>query len=202
MPPFRVLNDFLDDVIVQDLFAFALSQQAEFRPTGIGRDKEKTIDTAFRVSLGLSDLGAYRGILETKILALVPRLIEELRVTPFEPSRSEFQLVAHGDGAFYKRHIDTQTASNRKQRRVLTCVYYFYREPKAFSGGVLRLYAIGDIMRFVDIEPIRNSLLVFPSWAPHEVMTVACPAGRFIDLRFAINCWLRTKKPNVSHEPS
>jgi SM-20-related protein len=64
----------------------------------------------------------------------------------------------------------------------------------------LRLYAIGDPagQTFIDIEPVHNSLLVFPSWAPHEVMPVSCPSQRFMDSRFAINCWVNNKKPQTT----
>jgi SM-20-related protein len=67
---------------------------------------------------------------------------------------------------------------------------------RSLAGGALRLYAIGGEadQKFVDIEPLRNSLLMFPSWAPHEVMPVSCPSKRFIDSRFAINCWVHRKK--------
>jgi Rps23 Pro-64 3,4-dihydroxylase Tpa1-like proline 4-hydroxylase len=78
---------------------------------------------------------------------------------------------------------------------VLSGVYYFHRRPRAFTGGELRLYAIGDPDRFVDIEPTHNTLLVFPSWAPHEVRPVSCPTGQFMDSRFAINCWLHARRP-------
>jgi len=46
----------------------------------------------------------------------------------------------------------------------------------------------------VNIEPGRNGPLMFPSWAPHEVMPVNCPSGRFADSRFAINCWVYRRK--------
>ena len=41
----------------------------------------------------------------------------------------------------------------------------------------------------VAIEPIDNSLLVFPSWAQHGVEQVNCPSGEFDDYRYAVNCW-------------
>ncbi len=41
------------------------------------------------------------------MLSLLPALIDELRVTPFQVDSFGIELVAHGDGAFYKRHIDT-----------------------------------------------------------------------------------------------
>ncbi len=199
MPPYVVLHDFLDEATVAGLFDHALSRECDFRPTRVG--SKAVVDTGIRISANLRDLDVYRPILKSKILGFLPELIAQLQVTPFEPSRLDTELVAHGDGAFYKRHIDTQTAQyeNFDEIRVLSGVYYFFVEPKAFSGGALRLYAIGgdSEQNFIDIAPERNSLLVFPSWAPHEVMPVHCPSGRFIDSRFAINCWLHRKKPGA-----
>jgi Rps23 Pro-64 3,4-dihydroxylase Tpa1-like proline 4-hydroxylase len=123
-------------------------------------------------------------------------------VSPIAEPTLENELVAHGDGAFYKRHIDTKTADYQdvERIRVLSGVYYFYTEPKAFTGGALRLYTIGgkEGENFVDIEPVRNSLIVFLSWVPHEVLLTYCPSKRFVDSRFAINCWIHGKKPGTS----
>lgn len=198
MPPHVVLRDFLDAATAAGLLAFALLKQSDFAPT---QTVGQTIDPLTRVSMGLRELGLYRPLLKSKILGLVPELIARLQVTRFEACELETELVAHGDGAFYKRHADTQTAKygDVDRIRVLSGVYYFNAEPKAFTGGALRLYAIGGNpdKDFVDIEPIHNSLLVFPSWAPHEVMPVHCPSQRFIDSRFAINCWLNRRKPHA-----
>ena len=195
-----MLRGFLDETTVAGLLDYALLRQADFAPTRLG---SKAVNPAVRVSTGLRELGGYRQILKTKILgSVLEQLVSRLQVPPFENPNLQTELVAHGDGAFYKRHIDTQTARYKdvNQIRVLSAVYYFHAEPKAFSGGALRLYAIGDKdgENFVDIEPLRNSLLVFPSWAPHEVMPVRCPSKQFIDSRFAINCWVRRKKLDAS----
>jgi SM-20-related protein len=188
LPPYLVLRDFLDEDTVAGLLDYALSRQADFLPTRLA---------SIRVSATLQDLGIYRSVLKTRILGLVPELIARLQMTPFEAPAVETELVAHGDGAFFKRHIDT---GHRilERIRVLSGVYYFNAEPKAFTGGALRLHAIGDSDDFIDIEPMRNSLLVFPSWAPHEVIPVSVPSRRFADSRFAINCWMcRTAKPET-----
>jgi hypothetical protein len=45
-------------------------------------------------------------------------------------------------------------------RRVITAVYYFHRLPKAFSGGVLRIYPLAgskNSTAFVDIEPTNDA---------------------------------------------
>lgn len=199
MPPHLVLHDFLDEDTVAGLLDYALSHQAEFAPA---RLRSKKIDPSFRRSTSLRELGRYRDILEKKILAIVPGVAAGLQVTPVKAPDLEIELVAHGDGAFYKRHIDTGTGSyeHASHVRVLSGVYYFYAAPKAFTGGALRLHAIGGDRNenfFVDIEPVRNSLLIFPSWAPHEVMPVSCPSRRFIDSRFAINCWVRCDKSEM-----
>jgi SM-20-related protein len=197
--PYLVLHDFLDRTTVAGLLDYALSRQSDFAPTML---ISGVVDSSIRISISLRELGSYRKVLKAKILELVPTLISRLHLSAFEASWLETELVAHGDGAFYKKHIDTQTESHEemKQLRVLSVVYYFNAEPKAFTCGVLRLHAIGSKNgeNFVDIEPVRNGLLVFPSWAPHEVMPVSCPSRRFIDSRFAINCWVYRKNAAAS----
>lgn len=195
MPPHLVLRDFMEDATVAGLLEYACAHAAAFAPTKTGHFAEAKIDPDARISVMTRDLGPFRPILETKVLGLLPDLTAQLRMTPVEAAKLELQLVAHNDGAFYKRHIDTQTAASRDGIRVLSGVYYFHAKPKAFSGGALRLYAIGDPAEttFVDIEPAHNTLLVFPSWAPHEVMPVSCPPKRFSDSRFAVNCWVLRK---------
>lgn len=200
MPPYLVRNNFLPEQAVVGLLDYASLRQADFKPTGVtsaaGAGK---IDPAIRVSTALRQIGPYRDIIQSKILNMVPALIDELRVTPFEADELELELVAHGDGAHYRRHNDLQTRRYNELDRIraLSGVYYFHASPKAFTGGALRLYAIGGKADedFVDLEPTRNSLVVFPSWAPHEVMSVSCPSKRFIDSRFAINCWMLKRKP-------
>ena len=130
---------------------------------------------------------------------LFPALSADLHSTPFELDELELELVAHGDGAFFGRHIDIFTGAdaNIGQQLILSAVYYFHAQPKGFSGGVLRLFALGSLsykdVEFLDIEPEHDTLVVFPSWVPHEVRRVSCPSGRFADSRFAINCWFCRK---------
>lgn len=197
MPPYLMLRDFLDEETAAGLFDFVLAHEAAFEPTLVGRLREEGYRPEVRASVGTRDLGPYRQVFRDRLRALLPELIERLGTTPVVEPKFELQLVAHNDGAFYKRHIDTQTARERDHIRVLSCVYYFHARPKPFSDGAFRLYAIGDPCRetFIDIEPGHNTALVFPAWAPHEVMPVSCPSGRFSDSRFAVNCWVYRKRP-------
>ena len=193
MPPFRVLTDFLAPADAARLLDYAAANEAAFTATQVGVGGKGRVDPSFRVSRACRDLGESGPLLERRLREIGLALTAELKVTPFEISQVELQLVAHGDGAFYRRHIDTQTAADVTDIRALSGVYYLHREPRAFTGGALRLYAIGDDTRFVDVEPMHNTLLVFPAWAPHEVRPVSCPSGEFMGSRFAVNCWLRKR---------
>lgn len=194
LPPYCIVANFLDEEAVRNLLTHAERREADFVPTQVGPADQGRINPKTRVSLGLRDLKAFRPVLKRGIYGLLPSFVSELRLSPIEASKLELELVAHNDGAYYKRHIDTATSNQRETLRVLSGVYYFFRQPKAFTGGALRIHEIGGD-RFEDIEPVNNALLVFPSWAPHEVLPVSVPSRAFKDSRFAINCWVHVAKP-------
>src|SRR5262245_56655757 len=96
LPPYLVRRDFLDEEIVSRLLDYAVRHQTEFEATTLQGGR---IDSSFRVSAFLRDLGEWKQELRNLLLPLTPALIAELRVTPFEPDKIEVELVAHGDGA-------------------------------------------------------------------------------------------------------
>jgi SM-20-related protein len=202
MPPYRVYRDFLDSDTRADLLSWAIENEAKFEPTTIESDDK--IDPSRRMSVGVFDFGPTKARLRQSLLCLVPTLIRDLRVMPFKPSNVTLQLVAHNDGAFFKRHIDTYVGNERSSSdRLLSAVYYFYTEPKAFSGGALRLYSFGvneDKGTYVDVQPEQDMLLAFPSWASHEVLPVSCPSRRFADSRFAVTFWVHRQSNKVASE--
>ena len=195
LPPHRVLPGFLRPAEVERLLAHVAARETAFATTKVGPANNGRIDPAIRVSASLKDLGEFQALLRARLRGVTEDLIAGLRVSPFVTTQIELELVAHGDGAFYRRHIDTGWSTESPQIRVISGVYYVHRQPQGFAGGALRLHATGDPDRFVDIEPVHNTLLVFPSWAPHEVRPVSCPSGQFMDSRFAINCWLYARRP-------
>jgi len=69
------------------------------------------------------------------------------------------EMVAHGDGAFYRPHTDTYAGDEYTPggRRRLTMAYYLHHRPRRFVGV--------------------RSLFVFPSSARHEVETISCPTA-------------------------
>jgi SM-20-related protein len=182
--------DFLDSELHNAVLDWALANEARFVPAGLDAG---TVDPAVRTALSLRDLGPVRPRIEARIAREVPAWIAALRVTPFEASAIELELVAHNDGAHFTLHSDTYNRDHvARGDRMLSAVYYFHREPKAFAGGALRLHRLGAAPGNpgTDIAPDQNSLVVFPSWAPHEVMRVECPSRAFADSRFAVNCWV------------
>lgn len=193
--PHRVIRNFLGSDLIGQLLDHAEANRDTFRPTGVG---DRKINPEMRVSLVLRDFGSLRDALEARFLAVMDPTVADLRLSSFDLGRLEIELVAHGDGAFYRRHIDTRTGpSDKTTDRALTGVHYFHAEPKSYSGGELRLHSIlppEQGGQFLDITPEQDMLLLFPSWAPHEVRPVACPSGAFRDQRFAINCWYRSRR--------
>ena len=201
MTPHLVQRDFLSGVEQAALLAWALGNEAKFAPAGVGG---VGVNAAVRRSVSLRDLGPSGAVLKARLKDRAAGFVETLQEAPFAVSHVELELVAHNDGAFYSRHRDTSSGDDQAghAHRVLSGVYYFHREPKAFSGGCLRLHAIralaGDAPGddgALDVAPDQNTLVVFPSWAPHEVTPVSCPSGAFANSRFAVNCWLHLRRP-------
>jgi SM-20-related protein len=193
LPPYRVFAQFFQAAFVDRLLDHAISNRSRFQPSTISNASE--FDPSKRISHRLSDLGTLAPEIESRLMSMAPSLMSGLHVTPFEPVRYEIEMVVHGDGAFYTTHVDTDIAPGARtdMHRMVSGVYYFNAEPKRFSGGALRLYSFGQFdsnSRFIEIEPIHNTLVVFPSWVLHEVMPVRCPSRKFLHSRFAINCWL------------
>lgn len=189
-PPHRLCPGFLGDDVAAAILAHAMSNRARMKPTTVGFGDQTQRDESIRSSTALGDLGDCLDTVMKRVDAVEPELLRSFGMKPFKRSHVQVELVAHGDGAFYARHIDTMTGPDQQQGpRRLTMVWYAHCQPKAFSGGTLRLHALkGD--RFTDIEPAHDLMVAFPSWMPHEVMPVSVPDGRFENSRFAINIWL------------
>jgi Rps23 Pro-64 3,4-dihydroxylase Tpa1-like proline 4-hydroxylase len=199
IPPHLLIENAFGADMVGRLLDFALAHEGDFTGTTVG--KANIADTTIRRSRVLRNFGELTGVVRAKFGALLPRAISALGMPHFVPRKLSIELAAHGDGDFYRRHIDTFVGAEiGESDRVLTGVYYFHAEPKAFTGGALRLHSLRPAEAgggYVDIEPSNDSVLFFPAWAPHEVRPVSCPGDRFVQARFAINCWynLRSETP-------
>lgn len=190
--PHVVLKDFLLDDECRRIWDYTVDHEQLFKPAVLNYGVH---DERLRRSLSTRELGPAETIVRDAISKRLPSLISQLRLRAFTPRHFELELAAHNDGDFFARHLDTRIGSDAagKSARLLSAVYYFFQEPKTFSGGELRLFKLGpaaDRSSHQDITPLTNMLLAFPSWAAHEVLPVRCPSKKFVDSRFAINCWV------------
>lgn len=199
IPPVAVRDAILSVEDLAELLAFAMAQEMAFKPTAVGGLDDGTAglkpDYRRSSSLPARLFKPWRDRIEAIVAPLLPEILTDLGMKPFDIARYEIELVRHNHGDFYRRHIDTHMGPSERARRAISLVYYFHAEPKAFTGGALRLYALNRNHVFVDVEPKQNRLVAFASWVPHEVMPISCPSERFVDSRFAINCWVRMTPP-------
>lgn len=194
--PHLVVPDFFGPATVERLLGFALRRREAFSPGEVTRLGEGGwIDPSRRVSQVLHPIPELEPMVQARIGQILPRVCKALGSNGFAPESFETEMVAHGHGAFFGRHIDTLTgAGSDPASRVISMVYYFCATPARFSGGQLRLHSLaatGEDGTFIDIEPVNDTAIFFPSWFPHEVLPVICGSRKFADSRFAINCWLR-----------
>lgn len=189
--PHRILPDWLGETEAARLLAFSLAAEAHFIPTRLNDHGGSRRDSVVRESLVLKDLGTFAAPLRRRALALQAGLETAFGLSPTPANSTQIEMVAHGDGAFYRPHTDTFTGDEYTPggRRRLTMVYYLHRRPRRFTGGRLRMFDLSG-EQSIEIEPTHDSLLVFPSSARHEVEEISCPEGAFADCRFAVNIWL------------
>lgn len=188
---YLLIENFLTDAQNQQLFNYALQRKSDFVPTSTSTKAEN-----YRTSLVLHSFPKFRELIVNRIKETFPDVLSKLDIPSFSIADIESQLTVHNDNNFYKLHNDN--GSPDTATRVLTYVYYFYRKPKAFTGGKLiiydsqikgKYYVKADT--FKTVEPKNNSIVFFLSRYMHEVLPVSCPSKAFADSRFTINGWIR-----------
>jgi Rps23 Pro-64 3,4-dihydroxylase Tpa1-like proline 4-hydroxylase len=176
---------------LRQLFKYTIDQEPNFEPT-----TNTAKDPNYRRSLYLHSFPEFSQLMIERVRSIMPHIISHMDIKNFTVGDIEAQLTAHNDGNYYKIHNDN--GSPDCANRELTYVYYFHREPKAFSGGELVLYdsAVKDsylvaAKSFKTIQPRNNTIVFFPSRCMHEVLPIVCPSRAFADSRFTINGWVR-----------
>ena len=173
------------------LLSFTFEREEEFVPT-----TTSTGAADYRSSLVLYAFQEFQDIVTDRIKAIFPDILRKLEMPEFPIAQVEAQLTSHNNGDFYKVHNDN--GSPDTATRELTYVYYYYRQPKPFEGGELRIY--DSVIRnnyyakaesFHTVEPRDNSIVFFPSRYLHEVLPIRCESKAFADGRFTINGWIR-----------
>jgi SM-20-related protein len=185
------LDNFLTQAQLQRLVDYTLHREEEFVST-----TTSTGDLDYRKSVVLHSFPEFSDLITQRIQTVVSDVRSKLGIPQFPVTQIEAQLTGHNDGNYYKVHNDNGSADTAT--RELTYVYYFHREPKAFSGGELVIYDSKiennyyvKADSFHTVEPRNNSIVFFPSRYMHEVLPISCPSRKFADSRFTINGWIR-----------
>ena len=196
--PHLVYRDVLGPDAIIGLLALVSARHADFRPTVVQNrtSGQRRIDYGLNSSESLSDVGAFTIPIKDFVSGIAEPAATRLAVSERRLELKDFKISHFADGARFGAHIDTLEQLGRV--RVLSCVYYFSATPRPFLGGALRLYSLptlstsraGHSQPFVDITPETDTMVVFPSWLRHEVLSVHVPSRAWSDGRFAINCWL------------
>jgi len=186
-----IVKNYLSESAVNRILAYTLKNESRFTESATtSGDKTK------RTSRVLYQFPEIADILIRRVQAITPDACRHLQIVPFEIGQVECQLTASNRHCYFKVHRDAghQTTLGR----MLTYVYYFFAEPKNYSGGELRLYPrsmvdhkIKHDIKTVDIVPEQNMLVLFPSDTYHEVRPVFCDTEEFKDSRFTLNGWVR-----------
>jgi Rps23 Pro-64 3,4-dihydroxylase Tpa1-like proline 4-hydroxylase len=193
---FVVLEEFLAPEELNELTDYALSHETEFSLSEViapGNDGS-AVDYEHRRSRVLMDAGKYQNMVLNRIHAALPMVMQRFGREVFPVKNVEVQITASNDGDFFRHHSDS--GQGEIETRELTFVYFFNREPRAFSGGELRIYdtrlengeycGTGEGHRIV---PGQNQIVFFPSSLVHEITPVLCPSRAFADSRFTVNGW-------------
>jgi Rps23 Pro-64 3,4-dihydroxylase Tpa1-like proline 4-hydroxylase len=187
------LDDFFSPEEYQEALGIAIKNEENY----VGSTTTTKVDNYRRSSVLYATLyPELYELLKKRILKVLPSVLKELKHPSFLVSKVEMQLTAHNDECFYKIHNDS--GSEQTATRELTYVYYFYREPKGFSNGELKIYdtelregAAYNSSVSKTIEPRNNSIVFFNSRCKHEVLPVSCPSRQFANSRFTLNGWIR-----------
>jgi len=188
--PIVQLDGFLTGSEVAWLMELAFAAESRFVRSRVSDSRDD-----YRHSLMLSAPHQVWELMTGKIRAVMPDVMARLRAGTFTVGNIDCQITASIDGSYFKAHTDA--GANETVKRQLTYVYYFNREPKAFTGGELRVYddeirngKLAATDSFQVVEPRHNSIVFFQAAVMHEVMPVSMPSLEFRDARFTVNGWV------------
>jgi SM-20-related protein len=206
-PEVFVKTDFLTKKELRSLTKYVMTHEADFTPSTVIPDgvPEAATDTSYRKSRVLYELGEYGTLIKERLLDVLPEVLAVFNREAFPLSHIDTQITASNDGDFFKVHMDNSSTELADiPLRELSYVYYFHSEPKAFTGGQLKIYDAEDgdnhnseKRRARTIVPRQNTLVLFPSSYDHEVLPVRCRTGKFVNSRFTLNGWIIREAPET-----
>jgi hypothetical protein len=180
---------------VKQLMDHVLSNEKKFtaatlrEPHGSG----SVVNEKMRRSVTLDDLGGLEKTFTERIKQHLHEVLPRVGKKPFPVGRIEMQITASNDGDYFRLHKDTDGTDTRE----VSFVYFFYHEPRRYSGGELRIYPTREIDGRQEpadhaalLSPRQDSIVFFSSLNDHEVLPVRVPSREFADSRFTVNGWI------------
>lgn len=171
-----------------------LKRQDHFHPATVLPEGHDTpiVDLRMRRASTLDDVDFIRSKFIEHLKGALPGALSRIGIKGFPVGKIEMQITHSGDGDYYRMHRDTDATSTR----AISFVYFFHTEPREFYGGELRIYdnrrvhgiAHADSSQL--LSPRQDTLVIFPSDLPHELLPVRVPTKKFSDGRFTINGWI------------
>lgn len=198
LTPVLFFDEFLVASELRALLDYTLARGGDFTGTHVvAADGSGLRDDSYRRSRVLYDLGPFESMFGARLRTFLPHVLARLDYPWFPVRHLEIQLTASNNGEFFRVHTDNGSKQDSSVgQRALTFVYFFHREPRAFSGGEMRLYdtrhdggsavAAGP---YRIVQPLQNQVVFFDSSSLHEIVPVGCPSGDFADSRFTVNGW-------------
>lgn len=195
---FHYVRDFLSPEFNRTLLDSLLADPASFEDAMVYSNdgQPSRVDRENRLAQEISVPSDLQKRFVNEIGAILPDVMPKVGLEMRDNFRFELTAAVHQDGGFFRRHIDTHVAADQESDRYLSAVYYMSKTPQQFSGGQFRLHAIVG-GGHQDFEARNNTLMMFPSFAPHEVLPISVPSGRVEDGRFSVNCWVRVPRTSA-----
>lgn len=197
--PFVVHDDFLPDSLRDQIWHFALGSSGAFAPATVARrfagpDVDQRVDPSARRARTLSSPRQVAELMEPRLRSVVEAGARRLGLEPPKIDHIELEIAVYGDGDRFHCHQDLFEAE--ASRRVLSYVYFFAPEPRAFSGGELLLYDMTSTRegfvsnKFTRIDPTCNRLVLFAPATYHEVTPIHCSSEEPRDQRYTATGWV------------
>ena len=184
-----IVDGFLPADALEALRNNTFSRAGEFEVSrlGGGRSDPGRVDPQVRRSRVLYHVGAAGDDFVRRARHLLPTALTALGLRPLPIARIQLQATSTNDGEFFRPHRDNRHPES--MRRWLSFTFFLHRQPRAFTGGELRIQHDGGD-GWSSIEPETNRIVMFPPGVLHEIATVACPSGAFEDSRLTLNGWI------------
>ncbi|MFN8671392.1 MAG: 2OG-Fe(II) oxygenase [Candidatus Sericytochromatia bacterium] len=187
--PFIKYDNFFDENEKKIIWKNILKNKDNFSVSKTETGREHTRNS---LSLKKSYTPEITDILKSKIISKIDSASKIFKLDK-KNYYFNYNTICYSDGSFFKIHIDNKYTPNTE----IVFIYYFYKEPREFTGGELLLFD-SDTKNiafknnyYTRIIPENNSVISFPAKNTfHLVTKINSYSKDFEKSRFAIINWI------------